>query len=264
MSASEERTWRAACPNCGAPVEFRSAASASAVCSFCRSTLVREGSALRRIGQSAEIFDDFSPLAIGASGRFQGEAFMLVGRLQLGTEDGPWNEWHAVFDNGRDGWLSEDNGRYVFAFDAPAPPDLPSVARLQPGAPVTAAGRRWTVASRVQARLLAAEGELAKPPVPGRPLLVADLRSTAGEVATIEEPEGASETWSVGASVALADLKMSGLRETSEKTLAARSEQCPSCGAPLTIKLSTTQSVVCDSCKAVVDLSKGIGAELAW
>ena len=53
-----QRAYRAACPNCGAPVEFASAASASAVCSFCRSTLVREGEALRRIGQSAELFDD--------------------------------------------------------------------------------------------------------------------------------------------------------------------------------------------------------------
>ena len=32
------RAYRAACPNCGAPVEFRSAASPFAVCSFCRST----------------------------------------------------------------------------------------------------------------------------------------------------------------------------------------------------------------------------------
>ena len=59
----------AACPNCGAPVEFASAASASAVCSFCRSTLVRDGEALRRIGASAELFDDHSPLQLGASGR---------------------------------------------------------------------------------------------------------------------------------------------------------------------------------------------------
>jgi hypothetical protein len=49
------RVYRAACPNCGAPVEFASAASASAVCSYCRSTLVRDGDALRRIGVVAEL-----------------------------------------------------------------------------------------------------------------------------------------------------------------------------------------------------------------
>jgi hypothetical protein len=263
VSTPFARAWRAACPNCGAPVEFRSAASASAVCSFCRSTLVREGDALRRIGQSAELFDDFSPLAIGASGRYQGETFMLVGRLQLGTDEGPWNEWHALFDNGRDGWLSEDNGRYVFAFDAPAPPDAPLLAMLRPGAPVTAGGRRWSVGSVVQARLLAAEGELLQPPQAGQPFLVADLRNEANEVATLDESVPGTPHWSVGKPVALAELKMSGLRETSEKTLAARSAQCPSCGAPLTITLATTQSIVCANCKSVVDLSQGIGPDMA-
>ena len=106
MATAPQRAWRAACPNCGAPVEFLSSASASAVCGFCRSTLVRDGEALRKIGTSAEVFDDFTPLAIGASGTYQGTSFMLVGRLQFGTDDGPWNEWHALFDNGRSGWLS--------------------------------------------------------------------------------------------------------------------------------------------------------------
>ena len=263
MATTPQRAWRAACPNCGAPVDFQSPASASAVCSFCRSTLVREGEALRRIGQSAELFDDFTPLAIGASGKFQGESFMLVGRLQLGTDDGPWNEWHAVFDNGRDGWLSEDNGRYVFAFDAPVPPDAPPLAQLAPGSPVTCAGRRWSVGSLVRARLLAAEGELIAPPVAGQPFLVADLRSEGGDVATLDESVPGTLHWSIGRSVALADLKMSGLRESNEKTLKARTAQCPSCGSPLTITLATTQSVVCDNCKSVVDLSQGIGPDMA-
>ena len=35
-------------------------------CSFCRSTLVRDGDALRRVGVSAELIDDHSPLQLGA------------------------------------------------------------------------------------------------------------------------------------------------------------------------------------------------------
>ena len=72
VATTPQRACRAACPNCGAPVEFRSAASASAVCSFCRSTLVRDGEALRRIGHSAELFDDHSPLQLGAAGPLPG------------------------------------------------------------------------------------------------------------------------------------------------------------------------------------------------
>ena len=268
MATSPQRAWRAACPNCGAPVEFLSPASASAVCGFCRSTLVRDGEALRKIGTSAEIFDDFSPLAIGASGSYQGTSFMLVGRLQFGTDDGPWSEWHALFDNGRSGWLSEDNGRYVFAFDAPVPADAPRPERLQAGARVTVDGRAWSVASIVQARLLAAQGELVQPPPANRAIVISDLRNTADEVGTLEAIDASTLTWSVGKSVRLADLKMSGLRETGiggagEKTIKAQSPPCPNCGAPLKITLATTQSVVCDSCKSVVDLSKGIGPDMA-
>ena len=268
MATSPQRAWRAPCPNCGAPVDFLSPASASAVCSFCRSTLVRDGEALRKIGTSAEIFDDFSPLAIGASGSYQGASFMLVGRLQFGTDDGPWSEWHALFDNGRSGWLSEDNGRYVFAFDAPAPADAPRPERLQAGARVTVDGRPWSVASIVQARLLAAQGELVQPPPEGRAIVISDLRNTADEVGTLEAIDASTLAWSIGRSVRLADLKMSGLRETGiggagEKTFKAQSPPCPNCGAALRITLASTQSVVCDSCKSVVDVSKGIGADMA-
>ncbi|TAK77063.1 MAG: DUF4178 domain-containing protein, partial [Aquabacterium sp.] len=90
--SSPPRAWRALCPNCGAPVEFQSAASPMAVCGFCRSTLVREGEALRRIGQSAELFDDHTPLQLGAAGSWQGAGFVLVGRLQLRYAQGTWNE----------------------------------------------------------------------------------------------------------------------------------------------------------------------------
>jgi hypothetical protein len=260
---ASQRSWRAACPNCGAPVEFRSPASASAVCSFCRSTLLREGEALRRIGQSAELFDDFTPLQLGASGRYAGEGFVLVGRLQFGTEDGPWNEWHALFDNGRDGWLSEDNGRYVFAFDLPVPAGAPDPAQLQPGTRAIVDGRAWNVGSRVQARLLAAEGELHEPPPGDRPFTIVDLRNEGGEVGTLDASRAPRLQWSVGRSVALAELRMQGLREESARTLQSQAPACPNCGAPLAITLSTSQSVVCGSCRSVVDLSRGIGPDMA-
>ena len=236
MSATAGRSWRAACPNCGAPVEFRSPASASAICGFCRSTLVRDGESLRKIGTSAEIFDDFTPLCLGASGSFQGVAFMLVGRLQFGTDDGPWNEWRALFDNGRSGWLSEDNGRYVFAFDAPAPADAPAVESLQPGQRCAADGRAWTVASVVNARVLAAEGELVQPPRADTAFIVADLRNGADEVGTLEaNPDGAPR-WSIGRSAALGELQLQNLRAAGEKTLKAAGLACPSCGAPLAVR----------------------------
>ena len=270
--AAPGRSYRAACPNCGAPVEFRSPASAFAVCSFCRSTLVREGDALRKIGESAELFDDHTPLQLGASGKYQGTPFTLVGRLQYGYAGGTWNEWHALFDSGpeggRSGWLSEDNGRYVVAFDLPADmaapgSALPAAENLTVGGRLTIGAEVWSVASVTTANLVAAQGELpARPPL-DHGFIVADLRNPRGEVGTLDYSEPARPGWSVGRSVAISELAMTGLAEPAEKTLKVRGIECPSCGAPLDITLATTQSIVCGRCRAVVDVSQGVGADMA-
>jgi ribosomal protein S27AE len=271
VATSPQRAYRAACPNCGAPVDFASAASASAVCGFCRSTLVRDGQALQRIGTSAELFDDHSPLQLGASGHYQGVAFTLVGRLQCGTADGTWNEWHALFDGGpqgqRSGWLSEDNGAYVIAFDAPWPGDAPrdesAAAQLAVGRLQFVDGRPWTVASLVRARLIAAQGELPSPPRLQGSFTVVELRSVHDEVGTLDYADPAQPHWSIGRPVTLAELRMTGLAAASEKTLSGRSIECPGCGASLAITLATTQSVACAQCHTVTDLSQGVGGELA-
>ncbi len=275
MAISAQRVYRAACPNCGAPVEFASAASASAVCSFCRSTLVRDGDALRRIGISAELFDDHSPLQLGASGSRQGLVFTVVGRLQYGYEGGTWNEWHVLFDTGDDGggeggvrsaWLSEDNGAYVLAFDAPLPPDAPdapAIDSLRAGQRLVVDGRGWDVASVVRARLIAAQGELPSPPRLDGEFTVVDLRNEAGEVATFDASDPARLHWSTGRAVALSELRMAGLKEgESEAMLKGRGVECPSCGNALEPKLASTKSLSCSQCNAVVDISQGLGAEL--
>ena len=268
-AAAAQRIYRAACPNCGAPVEFQSAASPYAVCSFCRSTVVRDGDALRKIGESAELFDDHSPLQLGATGRHLGAPFTLIGRLQYRYADGTWNEWHALFDAGvgepaaqKSGWLSEDNGRYVMAFDVPLDAPVPGPTALVPGASVVVGGQGWTVASVTQAALIAAQGELPVPPPLGRSFAVADLRSTRGEVGTLEHADPAAPRWSIGRAVALAELALTGLAEAGEKTLAGRSLACPNCGAALEVRLASTQSIVCRQCHAVIDVSQGVGGEL--
>ncbi|QAZ39794.1 DUF4178 domain-containing protein [Methylibium sp. Pch-M] len=273
---SPQRAYRAACPNCGAAVEFRSAASALAVCSYCRSTLVRDGDALRRIGQSAELFDDHSPLQLGAAGRWRGAAFTLVGRLQVRYAGGSWNEWHALFDAAdaaetpRSGWLSEDNGGYVFSFEATPPAPLPPPESLRVGAPLVLGRDAWSVAGVTTARLGAAEGELAFVPVLERAYVVAELRNAQGEVASIDygaAAEAQPPRWYVGRGLQLAELALSGLREDgSTRALKGRTLACPSCGASLAVQLDSTQSIVCAQCHAVVDLgapgAQGVGADL--
>ena len=88
-----ERVYRAPCPGCGAPVEFRSAQSTHAVCSFCRSTVVRDGDTLSRIGKMAELFEDHSPLQLLARSvefddPFTRERRRFTSRRRLAVWDG--------------------------------------------------------------------------------------------------------------------------------------------------------------------------------
>ena len=125
----------------------------------------REQAGTSCIGQSAELFDDHSPLALGARGQYQGESFTLIGRVQLAYLDdegleGRWTEWHALFDNGRSGSLSEDNGAYVLSTPwAPAsgqavPDDLGLDLRVSVGESLVLGGQPWVVGSVVMARVM--------------------------------------------------------------------------------------------------------------
>jgi endogenous inhibitor of DNA gyrase (YacG/DUF329 family) len=263
-----QRTYSAPCPGCGAPVEFRSAQSSFAVCAYCQSTVVRNGDTLARIGKMAELFDDFSPLQLFATGRFQDKPFTLVGRLQYSYPGGRWTEWAAAFDGldatdgPRSGVLSEDNGAYVFslplASQAPAPPAV----ALRVGATTAVNGQSYTVASNEQVMLVSAQGELPRLPELGRPFAVVELRNDQGAVLSLDydtEPPGTS----LGRAVLLDDLKLTGLREARDKEEKGRSFNCPNCGAPVAVNLANSKTITCGACHSIIDVSQGIGGELA-
>jgi endogenous inhibitor of DNA gyrase (YacG/DUF329 family) len=259
---SPQRVYRAACPGCGAPVEFRSAQSAYAVCSYCRSTIVRDGATLSRIGKMAEVFEDYSPLQLAASGRWQGKAFTLVGRLQYKGETGTWTEWHAVFDDGASAVLGEDNGSYVFSVPAQFGREVPPAENLRVGARTPVEGKPFDVASNVQVALISAQGELPKLPPLGQPFAMVELRSSEGEVVSVDygsAPPVVSRGWAVQ----LDGLQMSGLRDERAKEESGRQFSCPNCGAPVEVTLASTKSITCRSCHSIIDLTQGIGGELS-
>jgi endogenous inhibitor of DNA gyrase (YacG/DUF329 family) len=256
-----QRLYRAACPGCGAPVEFRSAQSAYAVCSFCRSTVVREGETLSRVGKMAELFEDHSPLQLLATGRWRGKAFTLVGRLQYRGETGPWAEWNALFDDGSAAVLGEDNGAYVFSLPAAIGRELPQAAQFRVGATTAIEGEPFEVASNEQVALVSAQGELPKLPPLSQAFSMVELRSADGEVLSIDYgPQPPQLTR--GSSVRLEELQLAGLREEIAKDEGARQFNCPHCGAPVEVALASSKSITCRSCHSLIDMSRGIGGEL--
>ena len=256
-----QRKYTAPCPGCGAPVEFRSAQSTHAVCGYCQSTVVRQGDVLSRIGKMAELFDDHSPLQLFVTGTYNKRNFTLIGRLQYKTADGTWAEWNALFDDGESGWLAEDNGAYVFTQPDAVPRTMPPADRYVLGKQVGVNGKPFSVASNVSAVLISAQGELPKLPPLGQAFDVVELRSASGEVVSIDYT-ATPPVVSQGTAVLLDDLALKGLKADSVNDEKGRQFNCPQCGAPVSVALSTSKSITCGSCNSLIDLSQGIGGEL--
>jgi endogenous inhibitor of DNA gyrase (YacG/DUF329 family) len=261
-ASGAQRAYRAPCPGCGAPVEFRSAQSAFAVCAYCRSTVARQGEQLARIGRMAELFEDFSPLQLFATGRVLDQPFTIVGRLQYSYAGGRWTEWIAALGEGeRTGILSEDNGAFVFSLPLALKQPAPPAKHLRVGASTAIDGQRYAIASSEQASLVSAQGELPKLPELGRPFTVVELRNDRGEVLSLEYA-GDEPTASLGRSVQLKDLQLAGLRDESARSEQGRSFGCPRCGAPVTVNFDQSRSIACGNCHSLIDLTQGIGGEL--
>lgn len=260
-----QRIYRAPCPGCGAPVEFRSAQSTHAVCGYCQSTVVRSGDVLQRLGKMGELFDDHSPLQLMASGRIwldeQDTPFTLIGRLQYRSAAGVWTEWIAYLNDGSTATLGEDNGAYVFTrrFDLGREP--PPAASFRVGTTTAVQGQPFTVASVDQVALISAQGELPKLPPLNHPFDMVELRSADGDVLSIDyghRPPSVER----GRTVLLEDLQLQGLKDESAKEEKGRQFSCPHCGAPVQVKLATTKSLTCGSCASIISLASGVGQEL--
>ena len=264
-TSATQRSYRAPCPGCGAPVEFKSAQSTHAVCSYCQSTVVRSGEVLTRLGKMAELFDDHSPLQLMASGRITLDGkdlpFILIGRLQYKGDAGVWTEWAVFLQDGSLATLSEDNGAYVFTRPIDPGRDMPEAARFRIGTTTAINGKPYSVAYTGQAQLIAAQGELPKLPPLGQPFDMVELRSADGEVLSIDyghQPPNVER----GKSVLLEDLQLTGLKDESAKDEKGRQFNCPHCGAPVQVQLAASKTVTCGSCASIISLERGVGGEL--
>ena len=200
------------CPSCGAAVVFQSAASILAVCEYCSSTLVRHDLDLENIGKMAQLQADGSPLQLRAEGRFQGESFTVVGRIQLRFEKGLWNEWHLLFDDQRSGWLGESAGIYAVSFLTEAGEEIPKFEELQAGESVILKKESYEVTNVEKAFCVGGQGELPFQIGPGYEAPVADLAGAGKQFATLDYSEEPPLVY-MGEYVEFEELHFSGLRE---------------------------------------------------
>ncbi|SFR84632.1 DUF4178 domain-containing protein [Sphingomonas jatrophae] len=207
-----------ACPNCGAPLAFRSAALPVKVCDFCRSTVIRRGPALELAGEAATVPEGVSPLQIGTTGTATGRPFELVGRVRWRWTDGAWSEWLMLFGDGSHGWLSESSSRWMMLPREGRAADVPDlVARMRggavkPGLRVMLDGSAYEVNDARIVTCLGSEGELPFAAPAGLEMFSVDLIGHDGRCASVQIEDIDKPAVYLGRYVALADLKPRNLR----------------------------------------------------
>ena len=248
---------QANCPNCGAAIRFRWSGAVQTTCEYCRSILVRRDLNLEKVGKVADLPPDVSPIQIGTEGVYQDKAFQVVGRILYDYQDGGWNEWHVIFQDGKSGWLSDSQLEYTVSFLSAASEALPKVGEIKRGRRFNWNGTAYDVTSVTPANYRGVEGELPFEYWDKEHATFADLRTEDGRFATIDYSDDPPLLF-FGASVDFDNLKFKNLRQLDrlgggEKTAVA-GLNCPGCGAALSISAAGhTLTVACPKCHAILD-----------
>jgi uncharacterized protein DUF4178 len=173
----------ATCPNCGAQVVFRWSSSVQTVCEYCKSILVRTDVDLKKVGEVADLPPDSSPIQIGTEGSYNHKAFTAIGRIIYVYDQGNWNEWHLMLNDGTSGWLSDAQDEYAISFAAPGR-KLPDQCRV--GDRLVWDNEGYEVTAITKAHYRGVQGELPFQYWDKTDVIFADLRSLTGKFATID------------------------------------------------------------------------------
>lgn len=204
------------CPSCSAEIVFQSSISASCVCPYCSSLVVRHDDNLETLGKMAQLPDDISPFQINTTGVYRGLPFRIIGRLKVAWEDGYWNEWFLYFDDAKKAWLAEAQGSLAIIFEIFfSPEEIKQKFKKPPHLKqkITLSGGEYTVYDIKDSICIGSEGELPFAAPKGRKVKSVDLIGKDGKFAGIEFCEGELPTVFTGQYVEFDKLSFNHLRE---------------------------------------------------
>jgi len=200
------------CPNCGAKIVFRWSSSVQTVCEFCKSILVRTDLDLKKVGQVADLPPDSSPIQLNTEGMYQNKAFVVIGRILYEYDQGGWNEWHAMTNDGRSIWLSDAQNEYAVSAITTTAQKLPASSNVQVGEQYIWNNQRYAVSSITSAHYRGVEGELPFQYWDKTDVTFADLRTETGKFATLDYSDNEPVLY-LGEFVEFEDLKFKNLRQ---------------------------------------------------
>jgi len=199
------------CPNCGAKIVFRWSSSVQTVCEYCKSILVRTDVDLKKVGQVADLPPDSSPIQINAEGNYGNKAFVVVGRILYEYDQGGWNEWHVMMNDGTSAWLSDAQNEYAVSLSTKAQ-NLPAASQVQVGQQFNWNNQRYIVSVITPAHYRGVEGELPFQYWDKTDVTFIDLKSDHGDFATLDYSDGDPVLYT-GKAADFDDLRLSNVRK---------------------------------------------------
>lgn len=196
------------CPNCGAKITFRWSSSVQTVCEYCKSVLIRTDIDLQKVGTVADLPPDSSPIQIGTEGVFGKRSFVVIGRILYAYDQGGWNEWHLMMNDGSSGWLSDARLDYAVTFAATGQ-TIPRECKI--GQDYTWENQAYTVSTITKAHYRGVEGELPFQYWDKSDVVFIDLMSHSQKFATIDYSEDPPLLF-LGEAVEFEDLRLKNLR----------------------------------------------------
>ena len=257
------------CPSCGAQLQFRSPASVMAVCEYCQTTVLKDADSVKDLGKMSALLEDYSPLQIGSSGIFGGNAFTVIGRIQLRYAEGMWNEWYLLFNDGKPAWLGDASGQYMLTTEIQNDDQIPAFTDLIPARSYAIHGQRYMAADVRTADCIGGQGELPFKVGTGWQAKVADFRSGRNFL-TLDYSDPAHTKIFAGQVVTLDEMQCQLLREDDQIQAGSSKFKgkvapllCPSCGSSCAFLPGVTSTLLCPSCHAQVDTTGSTAQVLA-
>lgn len=199
------------CPNCGAPIRFRWSGAVQTTCEYCRSILVRHDIDFQKVGVVADLPADGSPIQLGTEGVFDNRPFVAVGRIIYEYDQGAWNEWHLMFNDGTSGWLADAQLEYAVSFLVQRDHPLPAPEHIRRGQQFQWDNAVFEITTITEANYRGVEGELPFEYWDKTRVRFADLRTADARFATLDYSENPPLLF-MGRIVPFDELRLNNLR----------------------------------------------------
>lgn len=148
------------CPSCGNIINQMTRSPQMVVCPACNSTHLLSSGRLEDVGKSAILSDFPSIFELHHAFRHKDWKFTPVGRVRYDYGDGWWDEWFVRSDNGKESWVSVDEGEIAIEALVQKDVKIPAFDEIRVGGSFMINRTKMTVIEKNSCTMIGAEGEL--------------------------------------------------------------------------------------------------------